>query len=96
LAEEFETRVGSSVSDSRCSVSTFVSMPSRYTKYVGVLLILFGHVFDMTLHASVPFITLHGLYARCRSLFGWNVVYWAERFNCSINDLIYGRIPIIS
>jgi len=23
------------------------------------------------------------------------VVYCAERFNCSINDLIYGRLPII-
>jgi len=27
--------------------------------------------------------------------FGWNVVYFAERFNCSIDDLIYGRLPII-
>jgi len=23
------------------------------------------------------------------------VVYCAERFNCSVNDLIYGRLPII-
>jgi len=30
-----------------------------------------------------------------RSLFGRNVVYCAERFNCSVNDLIYGRLPII-
>jgi len=29
LAEELETRLGSSVSDSRCYVTTFVSMPSR-------------------------------------------------------------------
>jgi len=31
-----------------------------------------------------------------RSLFGRSVVFCAERFNCSINDLIYGRLlPII-
>jgi len=41
------------------------------------------------------FIALHGVHARSRSLFGRRVVYCAERFNCSINDLIYGRIPII-
>jgi len=23
------------------------------------------------------------------------VVYCAERFNCSVNDLLYGRLPII-
>jgi len=40
----------------------------------------------------VQFIALHGLHARSRSLFGRNVVFCAERFNCSINDLIYGRI----
>jgi len=45
--------------------------------------------------AFVQFIALHGLHARSRSLFGRNVVYCAERFNCSINDLIYGRLSII-
>jgi len=45
--------------------------------------------------ALVQFIALHGLHARSRSLFGWNVVFCAERFNCSINDLIYGHLPII-
>jgi len=45
--------------------------------------------------AFVQCIALHGLHARSRSLFGWNVVYCAELFNCSINDLIYGRLPII-
>jgi len=44
--------------------------------------------------AFVQFIALHGLHARSRSLFGRNVAYCAERFNCSINDLIYGRLPI--
>jgi len=24
------------------------------------------------------------------------MVYCAERFNCSVNDLIYGRLPIIN
>jgi len=32
---------------------------------------------------------------RSRSLFGRNVEYCGERFNCSINYLIYGRLPII-
>jgi len=45
--------------------------------------------------AFVQFIALHGLHARSRSLFGRNVVYCAEQFNCSINDLIYGRLPMI-
>jgi len=27
--------------------------------------------------------------------FGRNVVFCAQRFNCSINDLILGRLPII-
>jgi len=47
--------------------------------------------------AFVQFFALQGLHARSRSLFGWNVVclYCAERFNCSINDLIYGRLHII-
>jgi len=40
-------------------------------------------------------IALHGLHARSRSLFGWNVVFWAQRLNCSTDDLIYGRLPII-
>jgi len=45
--------------------------------------------------AFVQFIVLHGLHARSRSLFGRNVVFCAQRFNFSINDLIYSRIPII-
>jgi len=45
--------------------------------------------------AFVQFIALHGLHARSRSFFGRNVVYCAERFNYSINGLIYGRLPII-
>jgi len=45
--------------------------------------------------AFVQLIALYGLHARSRSLFGRNVIYCAERFNCSINDLIYGRLPII-
>jgi len=45
-------------------------------------------------YAFVQFIALHGLHARS-SLFGRNVVLCAERFNCSINDLIYGRLPNI-
>jgi len=44
---------------------------------------------------SVQCFALHGLHARSRSLFGRNVVYCAERFNCSINDSICGRLPII-
>jgi len=32
---------------------------------------------------------------RLQSRFGLNVVYCAERFNCSVNDLIYDRLPII-
>jgi len=34
--------------------------------------------------AFVQFIALHRLHARSRSLFGQNVVYCAEQFNCSI------------
>jgi len=45
--------------------------------------------------AFVQFIALNGLHARSRSLFRRNVVFCAQRFNCSINDLIYGRLPII-
>jgi len=45
--------------------------------------------------AFVQFIALHGLHARSHSLFGRNVVFCAQRFNCSINDLIYGRLLII-
>jgi len=45
--------------------------------------------------AFVQFIALHGLHARSRSLLGRNVVFCAQRFNCSINDLIYGRLPTI-
>jgi len=45
--------------------------------------------------AFVQCIALHELHAHSRSLFGRNVVYCAERFNSSINDLIYGRLPII-
>jgi len=45
--------------------------------------------------AFVRFIALHGLYACSRSLFGRNVVFCAQRFNCAINGLIYGRLPII-
>jgi len=45
--------------------------------------------------ACVQFTALHGLHARSRSLFGRNVVFCAQRFNCSINDSIYGRLPII-
>jgi len=90
LAEELATRVGSSVSDSRCSVNHFClnAFPSL-TKYVGVLLILFNHVFDMN-----PLL-LNFCFARSRSLFGRNVVFCAQRFNCSINDLIFGHLPII-
>jgi len=43
--------------------------------------------------AFVQFIALHGLHAHIRSLFGRSVVFCAERFNCSINDFIYGRLP---
>jgi len=45
--------------------------------------------------AFVQFITMHGLHARSRLLFGRNVIFCTQRFNCSINDLIYGRLPII-
>jgi len=45
--------------------------------------------------AFVQFIALHGLHARSRLLFGRNMVYCAERYNCSINDFIYVRLPII-
>jgi len=61
-----------------------------YTKYVGVLSILFGHVFDMNpllfdllLCTDCTLVVVH--------FFGRNVVFCAQRFNCSINDLIYGR-----
>jgi len=37
----------------------------------------------------VQFIALRGLHARSRSLFGRNVEFCAQRFYCSINDLIY-------
>jgi len=80
-----------------------------------LLLILFGHVFDMNLlcfffafafvhkSAFVQLIALHG-HTCSRSLFLiergisiWYIymVYCAERFNCSISDLICGRLPII-
>jgi len=45
--------------------------------------------------AFVQFIALCGLHAHSRSLFGRNVVFCAQRFICSINDLIYGCLPII-
>jgi len=45
--------------------------------------------------AIVQFVALHGLHARSRSLFGLNVVCCAERFNCSINDLIYGILSLL-
>jgi len=45
--------------------------------------------------AFVRFMDLHGLHARSRSRFGQNMVFCAQRFNCSINDLIYGTLPII-
>jgi len=41
------------------------------------------------LHANVDPLTRFNL---CRPIY---VVYCAERFNCSINDLIYVRLPII-
>jgi len=44
---------------------------------------------------DVQVIALHGLHARSRSLFGRNVIFCAQRFNCSINDLIYGHLHII-
>jgi len=47
-------------------------------------------------HESVQSIALHGLHARSRSFFGRHVVYCAEQFNCSINDSIYSRLPIIT
>jgi len=46
-------------------------------------------------YAIVQFIALHELHARSHSLFGRNVEFGAERFNCSINDLIYDRLAII-
>jgi len=48
---QFLTGVSTGVGNSRCSVNTFVSMPShlRPNNYVSVLLILFGHIFDMNL-----------------------------------------------
>jgi len=64
------------------------------SKYVSILFILFSQVFDMNL-LIVQFIALHGKHARSRSRFGRNMVYCAEWFNCSVNDLIYGRLPII-
>jgi len=47
------------------------------------------------LSTTTAVIALHGLHARSRSLFGRNVVYCAEQFNCSVNYLIYGRLTII-
>jgi len=48
---------------------------------------------------NVPGLQHNNFYinARSRTLFGWNVIglFCAERFNCSINDLICGRLPII-
>jgi len=45
--------------------------------------------------SCVQFIAYHGMHAHIRSHFRRNVVYCAERFNCSINDLIYGRLSIM-
>jgi len=45
--------------------------------------------------ASVQFIALHGLHPRSRSLIGRNGVYYAERFNFPITDLIYGRLSLL-
>jgi len=46
--------------------------------------------------AFVQLNAFHGLmYPRSRSRFGRNVLYCAERFNCSVYDLIYGRSPVI-
>jgi len=49
------------------------------------------------LHESpcIQFIALHGLHARSRLLVERNVILCAERFICSVNDLINSRIPII-
>jgi len=76
------------------SVTTFVSIASRLDEICRRSL---NFVRSCILHESafVQFIALHGLHARIRSLFGCNVAYCAERFNCSISDLIYGHLPII-
>jgi len=89
-----ETRVESSVSDSRCSITTFVSMSYRLRQNRRSL----NFVRSCIRHESafVPVIALHGLHARSRSLFGRNMVYCAERFNCSVNDLIYGQEVVIN
>jgi len=93
---ELETRVGSS-SCFRLTVFCYHfclnAFPSS-TKYVSVLLILFGHVFDMNL-LLFNFIAL--LCTDCTLVVVHVLVgtWCAERFNCSINDLIYSRLPII-
>jgi len=43
----------------------------------------------------IDVLLLHGLHARSCSLLERNVVYCADRFNGSVNDLVYGRLPII-
>jgi len=54
----------------------------------------FGHVFDMNLLLSYLLLCTDCTLVVVHFLEG-NMVYCAERFNCSINDLIYGRLSII-
>jgi len=46
--------------------------------------------------AFIQGIASHGLHTRSRSLFGRKVVYCADWYTCSVDDLIYGRFPIIN
>jgi len=86
--------VGSSVSDSRCLLPLLSQCLPVLDEICRRSL---NFVRSCIRHESafIQFIVLHGLHACSRSRFGRNVVYCAERFNCSINDLIYGRLPII-
>ena len=44
----------------------------------------------------IRFITLHGVcHGRSRSPLGENVLICANRYNCSVNDLLYGRLSHI-
>jgi len=96
LAEELDTRVGFSVSESRYSITTFVSMLPCLRRTNCRRSLNFVRPCIRQESSFILFIALHGLvHARSRSHFERNVVYCAERFNCAVKDLIYRRLSTL-
>jgi len=52
-------------------------------------------VSEHQLFSIFRWVAIRVYYTTPTSPFGRNVLFCAERFNCSINDLIYGRLPVI-